>query len=87
MLATFCSRAIAATSRSMKIKVISTTMRFLSDKPLTPNLPGLSDDQIQKIYVTDTSLRSRHIQIEGDMTDEERDIARVSETDPIETEI
>ena len=78
MLSTFCSRAIAATSRTMKVNVISTSMRFMSDKPMTPKLPGLSDDQIEKIYVTDTSLRSRHIQIEGDMSDEERDVARVS---------
>jgi hypothetical protein len=61
-------------------------MRFMSDKPMTPKLPGLSDDQIEKIYMTDTSLRSRHIQIEGDMTDEERDVARVSDAGPIERE-
>ena len=53
-------------------------MRFLSDKPLPPKLPGLSDDQIEKIFVADTGLRNRHILIEGDMSDEERDVARVS---------
>lgn len=47
-------------------------------KKEAPMLPGLSMDQIRKIGETDTSLRTRHIQIEGEMSDEERDIARVS---------
>jgi hypothetical protein len=43
-----------------------------------PNLPGLSDDQIRKIGEMDTANRENHIKIEGDMTFEERDVARVS---------
>ena len=53
-------------------------IRTLSDKSSTPaNLPGLSPEQIRKIGDTDTTLRTRHIQIEGDMSADERDVARV----------
>jgi hypothetical protein len=43
----------------------------------TPNLPGLSPDQIRKIGETDTALRSQHLKIEGTMDAEEKDVARV----------
>lgn len=43
----------------------------------TPNLPGLSPEQIRKIGETDTALRSQHLKIEAAMDDEEKDVARV----------
>ena len=44
----------------------------------TPVLPGLSQEQIRKIGEVDTKLRTRHMQIEADLTPAERDHARVS---------
>ena len=79
MLAKQIGRIAVASSRRSLLAAGNFTRRALSDKPMTPNLPGLSDDQINKIQVTDTSLRTRHYTIEADMTSEERDIARVRE--------
>ena len=44
----------------------------------TPVLPGLSQEQIRKIGEMDNTLRTRHMQIEADLTPSERDHARVS---------
>ena len=41
------------------------------------DLPGLSRDQIKKIGDTDHLLRTRHMQIEAELSPEERDHARV----------
>ena len=68
-------------ARSLKACLARVVVRNSSTetgKAQAPNLPGLSMDQIRKIGETDTSLRTRHIQIEGEMSDEERDTARVS---------
>jgi hypothetical protein len=43
-----------------------------------PVLPGLSQEQIRKIGEVDTILRTRHMQIEAELTPAERDHARVS---------
>jgi hypothetical protein len=78
MLSKTLARVAPVVSRNFGKHAGFQSVRFLSDKPLPPKLPGLSDDQIEKIYVADTGLRNRHILIEGDMTDEERDVARVN---------
>lgn len=78
MLSTILARVAPVATRSFGKNAGVQALRFLSDKPLPPKLPGLSDDQIEKIFVADTGLRNRHILIEGDMSDEERDVARVS---------
>jgi hypothetical protein len=78
MLSKTLARAAPVVSRNFGKHAGFQAVRFLSDKPLPPKLPGLSDDQIEKIFVADTGLRNRHILIEGDMTDEERDVARVN---------
>ena len=69
-------------ARNTNITAVKIVIRCLSStdtgKREAPNLPGLSPEQIRRIGETDTSLRTRHIQIEGVMSDEERDIARVS---------
>ena len=41
------------------------------------DLPGLSREQITKIGDTDHLLRTRHMQIEAELSPEERDHARV----------
>ena len=41
-----------------------------------PILPGLSEAQIDKIARTDVNLRNRHLQIEGNLNEIDRDIVR-----------
>lgn len=41
-----------------------------------PQLPGLSPEQIDKIAESDKYYRTRHINIEGDLSPEERDMVR-----------
>ena len=57
-----------------------TTIRCNNQSPTeegnTPVLPGLSTDQIRKIGVMDTLLRTKHMQIEADLSPDERDHAR-----------
>lgn len=77
MSASVVGKALRA-SQNVTLRVSRIAVRTLSDKSSTPaNLPGLSPEQIRKIGDTDTSLRTRHIQIEGDMSADERDVARV----------
>ena len=42
----------------------------------TPLLPNLSHEQITKIETTDKYLRTKHLEIEGNLSPSERDIAR-----------
>ena len=49
-------------------------LRYVTDVP--SNLPGLSSEQLEKIEKSDSYLRSRHLQIEGNLNNVDRDIAR-----------
>ena len=78
MISAFVIGKALQRSQNVKLQATKFALRTLSDRSSTPaNLPGLSPEQIRKIGDTDTTLRTRHIQIEGDMSADERDIARV----------
>jgi succinate dehydrogenase assembly factor 2 len=59
--------------RAIAKNLTSFGRRSFSTSPL---LPGLSQEQISKIEKADNGLRSRHMIIEGTLTDSEKDIAR-----------
>lgn len=65
-------RRVIVSSTRAAVKATRPYVQFST----TPNLPGLTPEQIQKIGDKDISLRSSHLKLENNLSEAEKDAAR-----------